>query len=359
MISGGGTGGHVYPALAVAQELLARGDEVLWVGRPGSLEESLVGREGIPFWPVEAGALRGRNPLLLPVSLVRLGRGLAQALVAVGRHRPAAFLATGGYVSAPAVGAARLRRVPVLVYLPDMEPGLAVRLLSRLAQRVAVSFPEVGTHFPGRPLQVSGYPVRAALRQGDRGAARVRLDLPQGARVVLVMGGSQGARSINRAVARGLGEILPLAWLVHVAGRLDFQELLKRREGLEPRLRERYRVYDYLHEEMTDAMLAADLAVARAGAATLGEFPNAGLPSVLVPYPFAGHHQRVNARYLETHGAAVSLLDEEVQRGALPPAVVGLLEDEPRLEAMARASRGLAVPDAAARLASALHELAA
>lgn len=358
MISGGGTGGHVYPALSVARALADAGDEVIWLGRPSSMEETIVEREGLPFRAVRAGALRGGNPLLLPLQLTRLARGTAEALRVIDQTRPRALLATGGYVSTPPVLAARRRRLPVLVYLPDMEPGLAVRFLARLAQGVAVSFPEVGRHFPGRPLRVTGYPARPGLWQGDRAAARRRLGLAPEGKVLLVMGGSQGARSINRGLADGLERILPLASVVHVTGRLDVEEMRAHREALPDDLRRRYHVYDYLHHEMTDAMVAADLAVARAGAATLGEFPNAGLPSLLVPYPFAGHHQLVNARFLEGHGAAAVLLDEAVREGALPAVVAELVRDEERLRALAQAARRLAVPDAAQRLVAALHELA-
>jgi len=322
------------------------------------VEEELVSRAGIPFEGISAAGLRGKNPPATLRGLWALSRGFRQARRLVATFEPDVLFITGGYVCAPVTLAARLAGVPVLIYLPDMEPGLAIKSLAHLADRVAVTAPPVVGHFrPGQAV-VTGYPVRRQLLEGDRTAARKRLGLAEeGPPVLLVFGGSQGARSINRAVSEGLERLLQAAQVIHISGRRDADWTQARRASLPEALRARYHLYDYLHDEMTDALLAADLAVSRAGASTLGEFPAVGLPAVLVPYPYAGAHQWANARYLVEAGAAVAIADADLGRD-LVPTVLDLLADDDRRAAMGRAARSLARADAAQRIAHELKELA-
>jgi UDP-N-acetylglucosamine:LPS N-acetylglucosamine transferase len=210
---------------------------------------------------------------------------------------------------------------------------------------------------------VTGYPVRHDLFEGDRTESRQRLGLTatnaQGGElpVLLVFGGSQGAHSINQAVCDGVPELLSVAQVVHLTGRRDVEQVRARRDSLPEGAGARYHVYDYLDKEMTDALRAADLVVARAGASTLGELPAAGVPGVLVPYPYAGAHQWANARYLAEAGAAVTVSDSEAGT-QLVPTVLGLLADVDRRAAMSRAARAMARPDAAECIAYELSELA-
>lgn len=361
LATGGGTGGHVYPALSVIEALTqepawrTRRDDVAWAGRADSLEAQIVAREGLRFCAVDTGPLRGAAPWQAVRSLARLARGVAQAHRLIGRLQPDAVLATGGYVSAPVIVAAWLRRRPCLIYLPDMEPGLTIKWLSRLAQRVAVTFEAVAERFPGKAV-VTGYPVRATLLHGDRQAARAALGLDAGAPTLLALGGSSGARSINRAVAASLEPLLALAQVVHVSGQGDYQALAQQREGLPPALRARYHLHAYMHN-MPEALLAADLVVARSGAATLGEFPVAGLPAILAPYPYSGQHQQRNADYLAAQGAAVVVPDAELEARLLETAQ-SLLQSPERLQAMRQAAQRLARPEAARAIAQELVSLA-
>lgn len=361
LMCGGGTGGHVYPALAVVEALRKRfgdGLAVCYAGAPDSVEERLAGQWEIPFRAVESGGLRGRGPVDAARSLVRFRRGVRQARGFLKECRPQVVFSTGGYASAPVLLAARRTRVPAMIYLPDIEPGLTVKWLSRLVDRVAVSFEEVQRHFPAGKSVVSGYPVREALQGRDEQTARRRLGLAPEGLVVLAFGGSQGARSINRAMVEGIERLLSEAEVVHLTGGLDYDWVMDAREGLMPQLRERYHVHRYLDDEMGDALAAADVVVARAGASTLGEFPAAGVPAVLVPYPYAGGHQYANARYLADRGAAVIVEDKELS-GRLVPTLLELLHDGARREHMAERARAVARPDAAMRLAEELEKLAA
>lgn len=285
-------------------------------------------------------------------------RGLWQALLAMRRFRPDALLVTGGYVCVPVALAAWIRRCPILIYLPDLEPGLAIRALSRLATRVAVSFDVARDFFPARKVVVSGYPVRSRLLDANKDRSRKTLGLPQEGKVLLVFGGSQGSHSINLAVADALEDLLRFCWVVHISGALDWPWLEEKREGLSPGLRERYHLHDYLHEEMIEALAAADLALARAGAATLGELPARGLPGILVPYPYAGAHQERNADYLMDRGAATKVHDRDLTGDKLLETVRPILKDGDRLVEMSEKARGLSRHDAADRLVRELRSIA-
>jgi len=322
------------------------------------VEERLAARAGLPFEAIETGQVRGRAPWVAARNLYRMSRGLRRSLQWMERFDPDVVFVTGGYVCVPVVIAARWWGCPVLIYLPDLTPGLAIRLLSRLAQRVAVTCEEAARFFPGKAL-VSGYPVRAALLKAakERTAARRAFGLDAEEKTVLVFGGSRGARSINRALIACLSRLLPLCQVIHISGQLDWPWVQEEARKLPPPLRARYRPFAYLHEEMAQALAAADLVVSRAGAAILGEYPALGLPSLLVPYPFAGRHQEANARYLFSRGAA-QILDDAALEERLLPALLTLLNDERTLKRMRERARALARPEAARRIGEALRGLA-
>jgi UDP-N-acetylglucosamine--N-acetylmuramyl-(pentapeptide) pyrophosphoryl-undecaprenol N-acetylglucosamine transferase len=362
MLTGGGTGGHVYPALAVAAALrelstAERPVELLFVGPRTRGEEDLVRREGLDFQPIRAGALRVGTPWGLAKGLFNLVAGALQATRAVGRFRPDVVFATGGYASVPVALAARLRRRPLVVYLPDLVPGWAVRLLARLARRMAVTAAPAAARLPSGKAVVTGYPVRRGFFEAQKDEGRQRLGLDSRLPALFISGGSQGGRAINRAVAEQLPRLLDVCQIVHVSGRADHPWLAEARERLPDARHSAYHQHDYLHEEMPWAMAAADLAVMRSGASTLGELTAVGLPSILVPYPYAGGHQRANARYLEELGGAVVLEEEDLPY--LFERVRALLSDRPRLESMAAALRGAARPEAAREIARLVLEAAA
>lgn len=314
------------------------------------MEASLVERAGVRFVSVPAAGLHGVGLRALPVNLWQLARGVAAARRIVQDYRPQALLLTGGFVGVPVALAAR--RVPTLVYVPDIEPGQALRLMARFADCLAVTAEETASRLPARrKVQVTGYPTRPDLRGVDREQARRHLGLEATPPIVLVFGGSKGARSLNEAVWGSLEELLSVAQVVHITGSLDWPRTEARQQELPAGLAPRYHPFAYLHDEMALALAAADLAVARAGAATLGELPLFGLPGILVPYPHAWRYQKVNAEYLAARGGALILPDGEVA-DRLVPAVRELLGDGVRLESMRQAMRRLARPRAAAEIAA-------
>ncbi|MGC9082490.1 MAG: undecaprenyldiphospho-muramoylpentapeptide beta-N-acetylglucosaminyltransferase [Anaerolineae bacterium] len=355
-VAGGGTGGHVYPGLAVLEALRAAGPvEVLYVGGRGSVEERLAAQAGLPFAGIPAGGVHGLAPWRATVNLIKLARGFLAALRLGCRRRPDALFVTGGYASVPVALAAWALRVPILLYLPDIEPGLAVRFIARLATRIGVTVEDARAFLPARKVVVTGYPVRPEFAGIGRAAARQALELPEREPVLLVFGGSTGAQSINRAVVENLEALLEMAPVVHITGERDWPWVAERADALPAPVRGRYRPYPYLHgAAMGQALAAADLAVCRAGASTLGELPYFGLPAVLVPYPYAWRYQRVNAEWLASRGAAVVLEDARLG-GELVPTVRSLLGNPERLSAMRACASALARPDAAARLAEILR----
>jgi len=328
-----------------------------WIGTVGGMEEALVTREGIAFHAISGGGLHG----VALLNAVRHGWELVHGLVEVRRlmqrERPDAILTTGGYVSGPAATAANWQHVPLLVYLPDIEPAQSVKAAARLAARVAVTVEDSRQFLPADKVVVTGYPLGERITRWTQAAGRAALGLEEYAPVLLVFGGSRGARSINRALLPHLPELTLLAHIVHVSGTLDWAEIEAARATLPEAVQARYHAYPYLHEEMGAAMAAADLVVCRAGASTLGEFPYFGLPAILVPYPHAWRYQRVNADWLAARGAAVVVEDADLPT-QLVPQVQALLTNTAQRAAMSAAARALARPDAAQHLAAELLSLA-
>ena len=362
ILTGGGTGGHVYPALAVAAALreastAERPVELLFVGPRTRGEEGLVRREGLDFRAVRAGALRVAAPWSLARGLFNLIVGTLQATRAIGRFRPDVVFATGGYASVPVALAARLRRRPLVVYLPDLVPGWAVRLLARLAHQVAITAQPAAARLPPGKAAVTGYPVRRGFLEAAKAEGQRRLGLDPQLLTLFVSGGSQGGHPINQAVASQLPRLVEVCQVLHVSGRADQPWLAEVHEGLPDARRSAYHLHAYLHDDMPWAMAAADLAVMRSGASTLGELTALALPAILIPYPYAGGHQRANAGYIEALGGAVVL--EEGDLPHLFERVRELLDNRPRLESMAAALRGAARPEAAQEIARLVLEAAA
>jgi UDP-N-acetylglucosamine--N-acetylmuramyl-(pentapeptide) pyrophosphoryl-undecaprenol N-acetylglucosamine transferase len=319
------------------------------------MEERLVRRAGVAFEAVPAAGLHGIGLRSLPGNLSRLVRGVAAARRVIRRFGPDVLFFTGGYVAAPVAIAGH--GIPSAVYIPDIEPGLALRFVSRGAHLVALTAEEARRYAPRRRTVVTGYPTRPELVPVEKAEARRRMGLDSSAPVLLVTGGSRGARSINRALWASLPTLLEKTQVLHVTGELDWPEVDRRKADLPAALSPRYHAHVYLHEEMGAAFAAADLGVTRAGASVLGELPLFGLPAILVPYPHAWRYQEVNADYLAGRGAAVVLRDEDLQ-ARLSPMILELLDDPARRNSMAEASRRLARPGAAREIAGEIERLA-
>lgn len=321
------------------------------------MERALVQRAGIPFTAIPAGGLHGVGVVRMARNTLKLAAGTLKAWRLVGQREPRAMLTTGGFVSAPVAVACWLRRVPILLYLPDIEPGLAVKFVAKFAAKIGVTTEDALKYFPARKALVTGYPTRSDFAQADRAAAVRRFELAADRKTLLVFGGSKGARSINRAINAVIEQLLMKYQVIHISGSTDAAEVLARHAMLPDAAKRHYHVFEYVHD-MGLAFAAADLVVSRAGASILGEYPLFGLPSILIPYPHAWRYQKVNADYLATRSAAVRL-DDETLNETLLPTIERLMSDEAQLRAMGAAARSLARPDPAMKLANILQELAA
>jgi len=361
LIAGGGTGGHIYPALAVARSLRDRpsAPELAWLGGHRGLEADLVREAGIPFRRL---ALRSLRTVDLSVHAVldplRLAVSVPQAAAILAAERPAAILTTGGYVAVPVLVAARPMRIPVVLWEGNAIPGRAVRLTARLADALAVSYEAAGSALAAarRPTFVTGTPIRDVTAI-SRSEARARLDLPADAPVVLIFGGSQAVRRFNAAVAEALPRLVERVHVLHVSGESGYAAALAGRERLPAKRRIRYRPYPFLRDDMLAALVATDLVVGRAGSSTVAEVTALGIPAVIVPYPHAAGHQGANAEVLAAAGAARIVADEAFGADALL-AATDILFDEPTRAAMAAAARRFGRPGAAEAVATVLLDLA-
>lgn len=361
LIAGGGTGGHVVPAIAIGRALAERGRDpasICFVGSRRGIEDRMVPAAGFPLVLLPGRGIARRMTLDNVGAVVGLAGAFLRALVLVGRMRPAVTVAVGGYASAAAALASVLWRVPLVVAEQNAVPGLANRLAGRFAAACAVSFE--ATPLPRAVL--TGNPVRPEIAGADTGpaaraSARSALGLPPDALVVAVTGGSLGARRINRSVSD-----LAARWagrsgvcIYHVAGRRDFAEVAAARPEPVPGGLD-YRVVEF-EDRMDLLLVAADVALCRAGASTVAELAAIGLASVLVPLPGApGDHQTQNARRLADAGAAVLVVDGELDGDRLAGELGRLLDEGSRRQAMAEAARAAGRPDAAERVAALVEE---
>jgi UDP-N-acetylglucosamine--N-acetylmuramyl-(pentapeptide) pyrophosphoryl-undecaprenol N-acetylglucosamine transferase len=357
-VSGGGTGGHIYPALAVARALRdARpGVDLSYIGGARGFERQLVGGSDMAYHQLLVRSLRtaarDRHLILDPLRLVL---SAPQAWWLLGRLRPRALFTTGGYLAMPLVAAARARRIPTLVWEGNVTPGRSTRALGRLATRVAVSFPPTLEAFPGRSF-VSGTPIRS-FEGVDREAARGSFDVGPDDRLLLVFGGSQAVTRLNSALTASLEQVVADWRVLHLAGEGGMATALAARAGLPEATRHRYQPEPFLTDRMGEALVAADLVLGRAGSSTCAEVAAVGVASILVPYPYAGAHQRANAAWLAAEGAAILVPDAELDASRLRFELAAL-RDDARRAAMAEAARRLGRPHAARVLADELLAMA-
>jgi UDP-N-acetylglucosamine--N-acetylmuramyl-(pentapeptide) pyrophosphoryl-undecaprenol N-acetylglucosamine transferase len=365
-ITGGGTGGHVLPALAVVDELRRRNAlaDLIWVGSREGVESRAAEEAAIYFVAIPTGKLRRYLSLRNITDAARVPLGVLAARRALSEFRPNVVLSTGGFVSVPAVVAAR-GIAPVLTHEQTAILGLANRINARFADVLAVSHAqtELLASRLHRRVVLTGNPIRVGLTAGDRSRGLERLEFDDATPVVYVTGGARGASPINQRIAALLPGILDRVQIVHQTGPLsanpDAGNLSQRRESLPEPVRHRYRVVEFLGDELADVYAAADLVVGRAGAGTIAELAYVGLPAILVPLPGArGDEQALNARVLGDAGAAIVIEQTDATPERLRAQILELLDDPERRVRMATAARSVARPDAAARLADELLSLA-
>jgi UDP-N-acetylglucosamine--N-acetylmuramyl-(pentapeptide) pyrophosphoryl-undecaprenol N-acetylglucosamine transferase len=350
ILAGGGTGGHVIPALAIAQQLKATyAAEVLFIGTARGIENRLVPAAGFPLRLIEVGALNRVSLATRLKTAVRLPLAIWDARRLLTEFQPDVVIGVGGYASGPAMLAAILKGVPTLAFEPNVVPGFANRIVARWVSAAAVHFEETAKYF--RHAEVTGVPVRQAFFE----IAERQQDIGQP--TLLVFGGSQGAHAINHAMTQCLPELMkqaPGIHIIHQTGERDYRDVQAAYQRAAPSAE----VFPFIHD-MPAFFARADLVLCRSGASTVAEITAAGKPAVFVPFPRAADdHQRVNAQALERAGAAVLLEETKLDEVWLVETIGALLSDPARLRSMSQAARGLSHPNAARDIAAMAAELA-
>lgn len=365
LLTGGGTGGHIYPALAIARGIQQQipETEILFVGTAKGLEADLVPREGFPFRTVTVEGLTRRVSPQALITLLKTCRGCVEAFRILVDFKPSVVVGTGGYVCGPVVMIASLLKIPTLIHEQNAYPGITNKILARLVNQVAVTFPQSKKYFSARAnITVTGLPVRPEIGSAERDTAVSALGLDRDKFTVLVTGGSRGARSINKAMVHVITQAAARQdmQIIHVTGQLGFEETITEisSAGIDLSNAGNITVKPYLYN-MPEAMAASDLVVCRAGATTIAEITVRGLPAILVPYPYAAdNHQEYNARALAENGAAMMILDRDLTGEALWAKIWSMAADKQALAVMADCSRKQGKPGALDQLVQLIVGLA-
>lgn len=351
VLTGGGTGGHVFPALAVADRIRATipDAQIMFVGTRRGLEATVVPKAGYDIGYVHARGLAA-HPIRMAHALLDNAVGMAESFGKLRRFAPTVVIGCGGYVSLPVCAAAQAMRIPTVLLEQNLVPGKTTKFLASRAVRVCISFDATAPLLDlGARVLLTGNPVRKEILERTRAAGRAAMGVPAEAFCILVTGASQGARTVNEAVVAALPRWKERPWhVLHLTGRGDYGSVKARAEASAQGGPLRWDPRAFL-DDMASAYAAADLVVARAGATTMAEITCRGLPAVLIPYPHAGAHQVDNARWLEGKGAAEVILNDAAVDG-LASVIEALAQDSQRLAGMAEASRRAGHPDAVDRI---------
>ncbi|MCG7407796.1 undecaprenyldiphospho-muramoylpentapeptide beta-N-acetylglucosaminyltransferase [Paenibacillus sp. ACRRX] len=363
VLSGGGTGGHIYPALAIARECEKHYPSCafLYIGTERGLESKLVREEGIPFESIEITGFRRKLSVENVKTVLRFLKGVSRAKQLLRDFKPDVVIGTGGYVCGPVVYAAAKLGIPTIIHEQNVIPGLTNKFLSRYVNTVAVSFAESTPYFTkAKHVLFSGNPRATAVVEANRERGFASLGLPQDSPIVLVVGGSRGAKAINDAMVRMVPMLkrLPNVHFVYVTGQHYYEhtrkEVLKSSDGV----RNHLHVLPYI-SNMPEVLAATTLAISRAGASSLAELTALGIPSILIPSPnVTNNHQEANARSLEQAGAAVMMTEKQLTAELLFGQIEQLLKNDGHRETMRDRSRALGQPDAAMRVVSEIERLA-
>lgn len=356
IITGGGTGGHIFPGIAIARELSKHLEvRVLYVGKAEGLESKWVPDSGFEFEGIQAsGFPRGLSVKLFTFWL-DFAAGMAQAGRILNSFRPDVVFSTGGYVSVPVSLAAALKGVPVGLFEPNVAPGLAARFLSFFSRRIFVGFEETLKRFSKRRTQWTGIPVREEIVTAEKKKARESFGLNPDTTTLLMLGGSQGAHTLNQHmtdVIKFLGDGDQKVQVIMMTGWNDYRKTVDQLEKCALKV-----VLRPFISNIHEAYAASDLVVARSGAMTCAETLSRGLPALFIPYPHASGHQEMNARALERAGSAVVITEKELDEESLTRTLISLVSDEGKLKAMGEKARRLAKPQAASDIVKSLLEM--
>ncbi|MFB6466546.1 undecaprenyldiphospho-muramoylpentapeptide beta-N-acetylglucosaminyltransferase [Cytobacillus sp. Hz8] len=358
VVSGGGTGGHIYPALALIREIQkeTRDAEFLYIGTEKGLESKIVTRENIPFKSIHITGFKRKLSFENVKTIYRFLKGVRDSKKILKQFKADVVIGTGGYVCGPVVYAASKLGIPTIIHEQNSVPGLTNKFLSRFVNAIAVCFEEAAEFFPKDKVTMTGNPRASEVLGQDGIKGRLSVGLSLKIPTVLIFGGSRGARPINEAVIKSLAEFGARKYQVlYVTGDAHFEEVQKEVQLVgNP---ENVIIKPFIHN-MPEVLAGIDLTVARAGATTLAELTSLGIPSILIPSPYVtNNHQEKNARALSDHGAAQILLEKELTGKKLVEHIDQILMDDKVLNEMKKSALELGIPDAAKRLYNVMEEL--
>lgn len=358
VVSGGGTGGHIYPALAIIREIQKtdKNAEFLYIGTEKGLESNIVPRENIAFKSIHITGFRRKLSFENVKTVLRFLNGVRNSKKILKEFKADVVIGTGGYVCGPVVYAAAKLGIPTIIHEQNSIPGLTNKFLSRYVDRIGICFEEAREFFPKEKVVMTGNPRASEVLGQDGIKGRLSAGLKTNQPAVLIFGGSRGAKPLNEAVLKSLTELGGKPYQVlYVTGDVHYDEVKKEVELIgNP---ENVIIKPFIHN-MPEVLAGIDLTVARAGATTLAELTSLGIPSVLIPSPYVtDNHQEKNARALSDHGAAILLLEKDLTGPKLIEQIDGILTDNSRLKEMKAASKKLGIPDAAGRMYRLIQEL--
>ncbi|MBW7473648.1 undecaprenyldiphospho-muramoylpentapeptide beta-N-acetylglucosaminyltransferase [Paenibacillus oenotherae] len=362
VLTGGGTGGHIYPALAIGKRVVEEDESssILYIGTPNGLESRIVPAQGIPFEPVEITGFRRKLSYDNVRTILRFLKGVRRSKELLRTFKPDVVVGTGGYVCGPVVYAAAKLGIPTLIHEQNADPGLTNKFLARYADCVAVSFQESLPRFSRTKRIVNtGNPCATNVVQASRDNGFNSLGLPNGSRIVLMVGGSRGAKAMNDVMVDMVPMLgrLPDVHFVFVTGESYYDGTMERMKAVMPRISNNIHVLPYLHN-MPEVLGASTLVVSRSGASSLAEITALGIPSILIPSPnVTNNHQEANARSVADAGAAKMIIERELSGAALFELIYAIMTDGQRLNEMSTAALKLGMPQSASLIVNELNHL--
>lgn len=353
IISGGGTGGHIYPGVAIAKKIKEYDEnaEILFIGSKNGLEGKLVPKEGFNIKFIEVEGLNKKVSAKTISAVGKAFKGCSMANKIIKEFKPDIVVGTGGYVCGPVVLSASLKGIPTIIHEQNAIPGMTNKILSKVVKKIAVTFKESEQYFPKKKVIYTGNPIRSQILNADPVVSREKLGFSKDKKLVLVVGGSRGAKNVNKAAIDMLPDIKKNNMqMLFITGEVGYKDIMADIEKKGYNLSDDIKVLPYLYE-MENALAACDIIISRAGATILSEITALGIPSILIPSPYvANNHQELNANSVEKNGAAVKVKESELKDNILGKTLVSIINDSEKMKSMKTASKNIGILDAADKI---------
>ncbi|MEG2891780.1 MAG: undecaprenyldiphospho-muramoylpentapeptide beta-N-acetylglucosaminyltransferase [Clostridium sp.] len=360
IVSGGGTGGHIYPGVAIAKKIKENNKdvEILFVGSNNGLEKTLVPKEGFDIKLIEVEGLNKKVSLKTFSSVKKVFKGYSMASNIIKEFKPDIVIGTGGYVCGPVVLSAAMKGIPTIIHEQNAIPGMTNKILSKFVKKIGITFEESGKFFNEKKVVYTGNPIRSQILSANRKVAREKLGFSEDIIVTLAVGGSRGAKNLNEAVVNMIEDIKSQNMgLLFITGEAQYDTIMKNIKDKGIVLNDNIKVLPYLYE-MENALAACDVIVTRAGATILSEVTALAIPAILIPSPYvANNHQELNANALERVGAGIKLSESDLPSGILSKKLITLASSKDSLMEMKKASKSIGIVDASDKIYDIIKEL--